>query len=228
MRRVTFLLRMWVIVGAVLLLLQTPKGGQGYAEYSPGSCINFATAPQTCPSGCTISSFTQYTQASGNGVYYLAVYSTTPCGSAKQGETCNNPTQYFQVYDFKDCCAALEAGCTGVGHSYLNCCDPSPVVCAEPKMFCCYEDGSPCTPGQEPNYCCSELCLHYNKECGTCSLLTEPCGDLSDCCSSVGEECQSNKCCLSIGQTCSGVGIGDVDCCSGHCADRYGKCICVS
>jgi hypothetical protein len=210
MRRVTFLLRIWVILGAALLFLQTPKGRRGYAQYSPGSCINFAVGPQTCPSGCTTSSFTQYTVASSGGVYFLSVWSKTPCGSAKQGETCNNPTQYFQVYDFDDCCAHLGVDCTGVGHDYMNCCDPSPVVC---MAWCCIDNGGSCSPSR-PGDCCTELCLSYNNKCGTCSTLGQPCGNNpDDCCYFYGVTCPYGFCCIGKGQPCA----RNSDCCNGYC-----------
>ena len=175
MRRVTFLLRMWVIVGAVLLLLQTPKGDRGYAEYSPGSCINYAISQPACPSGCTNSKFTQMTPASGNGVYYLGVYSKTPCGSAKQGETCSNPTQYVNVYDFDHCCAGLGLDCTGVGHNYMNCCD-SRAECM--PGVCCLPTGQ--TGCGRDNDCCSGNCFG-----GTCCPNTCPtpyCSNISGYC----------------------------------------------
>jgi hypothetical protein len=191
MRRVNFLLRIWVIVGAALLLLQTPKGGPGYAEYSPGSCINYATGPQTCPSGCTGSSFTQTTQASGNGISYLKpTTNTTPCGSAKQGKTCSNPTQYTNVWDFQDCCAQLRLDCTGVGYSYMNCCNAS-AVCM--SGTCCIPDSWPGC-GSDSSNCCSESpCVGNVCQGSDCSLYGDPCGDEYPCC--YPGVCHNGMCC---------------------------------
>jgi hypothetical protein len=213
MKRVTFLLRVWVIVGAALLLLQTPRGGRGYAEYSPGSCINYATPTQTCPSGCTNSSFTQTTMASGNGIYYLVVKSTTPCGSAKTGKTCNNPTQYGPYWDFQDCCAALGAGCTGVGYSYMNCCTAS-AVCM--SGTCCIPDTHyGCSNDSD---CCSGGPCWPDGECGgsNCGQEGDVCNDQYPCC--IGLTCPGGTCTSSGGGGGSGGG-GSGGCNDNGCPD---------
>jgi hypothetical protein len=203
MRRVTFLLRMWVLVGALLLLLAPPGGDRGYAEYSPGSCINYAISQPSCPSGCTNASFTQMTLASGNGVYYLAVESQTPCGSAKQGQTCNQPTQYWNIYDFSpDCCAALGGSCTGVGHNYMNCCDADAACMMD---TCCITLGDPCDNDSD---CCTGFCddIFY-----TCE---QPGGGGGGGCND-GDDCPVNKCCnidTGLCEACQNV--------VGHALDR--------
>jgi len=214
MRRVTFLLRIWVIAGAALLLLQTPKGDRGYAEYSPGSCINYATPTQTCPSGCTISSFTQYTLASGNGIYYLKVKSTTPCGSAKTGETCTNPTQYTNVWDFQDCCAQLGFDCTGVGYSYLNCCNAG-AVCM--SGTCCIPDTwSGC---EKDSDCCSGgPCTNGTCQGSDCGVTGDDCDSQNPCCYPL--LCTDGTCQSSGG---GGGGGGGGDCCE-DCPDIGGLC----
>jgi hypothetical protein len=212
MRRVTFLLRIWVIVGAALLLLQTPKGERGYAEYSPGSCISYGLSVPNCPSGCTGSDYIQYLQAPGNGVFYLKVYSYTPCGEAQPGETCNNPTQYTYVNDFSDCCAHLGTDCTGKGFGYLNCCD-SNAWCIASK--CCIPDtysgcgtasdccsGGPCTEGT----CQGSDCIQQGDS---------GCGSQQPCC--YGSTCFNGLCCPN---SCPNPNCSNI---SGYC---WGACGC--
>jgi hypothetical protein len=241
MRRVNFLLRIWVIVGAALLLLRTPKGGGGYAEYSPGSCINFAVGPQSCPSGCTISSFTQYTQASGNGVYFLSVYSRTPCGSAKKGKTCNNPTQFINTWDFPDCCAALGLDCTGVGKQYMNCCDANATcmvgTCCIPDSYsgcaknsdCC--SGGPCTNGTCQGSNCGQPGDNCSVDYPCCSGYTcsNPNGG-GTCCPNSCPQCYNGSCCPSTcpEPACSNVSAYCSALCgcpySNTCSDCYDGC----
>ena len=208
-------------MGAALLLLQTPKGGQGYAEYSPGSCINYGIDIPTCPSGCTNSDFVQNTVASGNGIFYLKpTTNTTPCGSAKEGETCNNPTQYTNVWDFQDCCAALGAECTGTGYSYMNCCLSNADCIAS---TCCLPDGQGCSGNNA--YCCSGFCNSF----GTCGCIESgACNYPTDCCSG---NCYNKTCCPS---TCPFSGCSNpgafcwASCgCPGNeaCSDCYTACL---
>jgi hypothetical protein len=132
------------------------------------------------------------TQASGNGIYYLGVKSTTPCGSAKQGETCNNPTQYYWVYDFQDCCAALGAECTGTGYSYLNCCSTS-AYCIVDK--CCIPDTYyGCSKDSD---CCSGGPCYSDGLCGgtNCGQPGAGCNGQYPCC--LGYTCYNGTCCPS-------------------------------
>jgi len=191
MRRANLLLRIWVIVGAVLLLLQTPQGQRVYAEYSPGSCINVQSSQPSCPSGCTGSTFQQNSQAAGNGIFYLTIHSTTPCGSAKQGQQCNNPTQYYFIEDFQDCCAALGDGCTGRGQNYMNCCAEN-AYCIADK--CCIPDTySGC--GTASDCCSGGPCVN-----GTCQ--GSDCGQPGDYCSNVYPCCSGYNCADPNGGTC--------------------------
>ena len=199
-RQVTFLSRTLIFVGALLLLLTSPKGDREYAQGS-GSCINPVSSQPNCPSGCTGTTFMQVSaQPATNGTFYLDSNGTTQCGTAKEGETCNPPIQYISVGDFDHCCTPLGAsGCTGTGRSFLNCCDSSPVVC---MGKCCIGNGGSCSPLQ-PGDCCTGLCLSYNNQCGTCSTLGQPCGNPDDCCYLDGVTCPYGRCCIGKGQPCA-------------------------
>jgi hypothetical protein len=219
MRRLPILLRMLVFVGALLLLVSYPRGprAQGVrggaqdaftAMPDVGACNNVQGGESPCPSGCTASSFYQEVTQPGNGVYELVYIGPAPCGQAKSGETCSPPAQYGDNYIFAQCCAALGLDCTGVGHNYMNCCDPSPVVC---MGTCCIGNGGSCSPSR-PGDCCTGLCLSYNNECGTCSSLGGQCGNASDCCYYSGVSCPSGTCCIEKGGHCT----HPSDCCSGY------------
>jgi hypothetical protein len=187
MKRVTLLLRLWVFVGALLLLVSNPRGPWARSAATQdaltpmgekGDCIQPARNPNAqCPSGCTGSTFVQYTAQGGtNGTFYLEDNGTAPCGTAKQGETCNPPLQWFPVGDFDDCCAHLGLDCTGVGNQYMNCCD-SPAQCLSGR--CCLANGLACSGNDA--YCCSGYC--YNGTCCPSTCPTPYCADISAFCS---------------------------------------------
>ncbi len=205
MREVTFLLRMCVFVGALLLLLSSPRGDRWYAQGS-GSCINPVSSQASCPSGCTDSTFNQYTaQPANNGVFYLDDNGPAPCGNAKQGESCSPPLQYYPVGDFSDCFAGLGVGCTGVGQNYMNCCD-STAQCV--SGVCCLPDGQSGCDGNN-DYCCSGDC-----EGSSCQSSGGGGGGGGGGCTDDGD-CPPDRCC-NDGNCGSCMGSNGI----GHTLDR--------
>jgi hypothetical protein len=176
MRRVTFLLRVWVLVGTTLLLLPIPGMLRGDTS---GFCIQPVRGTANCPSGCTIGSFPQYTQEPGsNGTWYLKDNGPAPCGTAKQGQSCSPPLEWYPVGDYQNCCTKLGyGGCTGNYNTneYLACCDTSPVECV--AGICCLPDGSQgCTTDGD---CCNYPCV--NGKC-RCIPRGQYCGSNPDAC----------------------------------------------
>jgi len=121
---------------------------------NPGDCIHAITTTANCPSGCTTATFTQWIAQPGtNGVDYLEIYPYPPCGTAKPGQQCSQPTWWNPVNDREDCCAVLGAYCTNDTTGYLNCCDQYAVCGA--KHYCCYPNRIECSSDDE---CCSGHC----------------------------------------------------------------------
>jgi hypothetical protein len=217
MKGVACLTRLLVLGAGFFLLVPNLRRSpaQVVPQREPGDCIFAIDQPNTpCPSGCTTSSFTQWVvKPATNGVDYLKDNGPAPCGSAKPGEQCSPPTWWSPQNDYKDCCAALGEECLGnydpTQSQYKACCQPSPVVC---MAKCCIDNGGSCSPSR-PGDCCTELCLSYNNECGTCSTLGQPCGNPDDCCYFYGVTCPYGFCCIGKGQPCA----QDSDCCNHYC-----------
>jgi len=200
MRRATFLLRMLICVGALLLLRPSPREDRGYAQ-GEGSCIQPMQEQGQCPSGCTVGSFGTYTTTPAtNGTFYLD-YQQAPCGTAKQGETCKPPLQYYPVGDFKHCCAQLGTHCVpGPQGGYMSCCDDSNTCMGSGNTVCCLPDGSSCAGNDA--YCCSGYCSPVT---GTCCPSTCP----MPACSNVDGYCWLNCGCPY----------------SNSCSDCYSACV---
>ncbi len=155
MRRVALLLRMFVLVGA-MLLLSIPRKGQGQSggpPGGPGQCINPVLFYSYCPSGCVggpaVDNYSA--QPAAEGVYYLTFANVQNCGGAQSGQSCSPPDIYLSNYDFSDCCAALGQECTGTGQSWMNCCDQN-LQC---EGTCCVANGQTCSGDSD---CCSGYC----------------------------------------------------------------------
>jgi len=189
MTGVTSLLRVWIFVGALLLLVSYPRGPRGQGVTlgggtqdaaapmgEPGDCIQPVAVQGQCPSGCTVTKFNQYTTQGGtNGTFYLLDNGPAPCGKAEQGESCNPPLQYYPVGDFSDCCAALGDDCTGVGHNYMNCCDSSDSCM---MGTCCIPTGGDGCQGDD-NACCDGNCV--GNTCQSSGGGGGGCGSDDDC-----------------------------------------------
>jgi hypothetical protein len=213
------LLRLAVLTGCLLLIIGGPRVWRVRAHTE--DCVRMQENPnQPCPSGCTLSSY-NYWYLVGTGFTY-SDYNPAPCGSAQQGKTCSQAEEYDPPQNEQ--CSTC---CLNTGQCSSTECNGNDPCCGTARCTngqCCVANGALCTALQ---VCCYENCL--SGFCQNCAYLGQPCNvNANNCCDGTQCSMYTSKCCLAIGQTCSGVGIGDVDCCSGHCADRYGKCICVS
>ena len=223
MRTEYSVLRILVLLGCLPLMPR--NAGVLTVRAQNQTCTNFGPATnENCPSGCTSPTYTNYPLIGGSG-WSDATENTAPCSPS----TCGQPGGVYNAptpSNCKDppCCLATGVTCgTGESHGADPCCGEA--NCNTTKLVCCKADGLDCDTNVD---CCNTPCI--SDLCQNCVDLRVECNTSHPNCCNPKAQCPEStaKCCLPIGQTCSGVGIGDADCCSGHCADRYGECICVS
>jgi hypothetical protein len=183
MRPQIALLRLLMFAAFLLLLVK----GHGLVVVRATDCENYTGSFQeSCPSGCTPSTFTDYGHG-GLGIYEILPQTDAVCG------TCTTPSDAVEEPEQNCSLCALPLQATCRSGDVTECCANtiSGVVCGASNK-CCVQDSYACG---HPNDCCDTNCLEGY--CPDCVPDTYECGSLGvdDCCNA---DCQS----LTCGGTC--------------------------
>jgi hypothetical protein len=108
MKATSISLRLLVLIGCFVLLFSRARESE-----SQPVCETWRSESVTCPPGCTVSKFTNYYEV-GSG-QNSAPSITDPCGTAKQGQTCTQPTNAYGADSYNSACCVEE---------YLTCANP--------------------------------------------------------------------------------------------------------
>ena len=200
MRRARILLRLLVLAGSVILLMNTRNGG--LAAYSP-DCGTYNSTFTPCPDPCQ-EEYQTYTRQT-DGPYKV------PCGS--------NALHCYQAPDL-GCTVATQqntaqapvkdsaaCGCGDEGQwctSPADCCPGLP-FCQANNCASCLNGGQHCTLNTD---CCSGTCDWTNHCLEGCKEVGAACGTCTECCSGYCE----GTCCLGRMSPCD---IFGDHCCRG-------------
>jgi hypothetical protein len=145
MKQMIILLRMTVFAVALVLLTDGPPAMSSTVY----TCVSYTTTQQSCPSGCTNSTFVTAIP-NGPGEYNLVTVSQ-PCGTNKPGQTCSQPSGVLQA-QLGDCCVTSGGYCGNPG-SY--CCPGLACGNTFGQPICCLPVDSACESDDE---CCTNIC----------------------------------------------------------------------
>jgi len=217
MRRIRMLLRLFVLVGCLILLLDVRY--RGFATWAAVCGVYNLSTEVNCPSPCTMQYHTYPKEQ--DGPFYISSPNYPYCNSYPSNGCTAATEVYANSYPFKDLdlcgCGATGQYCENDG----DCCGSDFCQLSGNSGTCvtCLSDGwSGCDTNAD---CCSGFC---NSE-GTCGCLSpgDNCNYNTDCCSHAccmnPNSCQIGTCCVTKGGEC----LTDSDCCSGICND-FCKC----
>jgi hypothetical protein len=141
------LLRILVLLGSFVclshppLLVSTPKY----------SCVAYTYQQGNCSSGCTNVQWYTAVPNGQQGTYDLFPATQPPCGAAKPGQSCQQPTGVLQAENDPSCCGPPGDYC---GNGY-PCCMGLQCGNDAGTPLCCYPIDSPCNLDSD---CCTLIC----------------------------------------------------------------------
>jgi len=143
-----------------------------------------------CPSGCTGKDYADWYysgsgQAGANSV-------ASPCGQAKPGQSCTQPSGVLTPPVYDPACCVPEYGTCSYKGTELICCGD--LVCFSLNGQCqpCSPTGGTCSVGTD---CCSGNC---NPASNTCCQVAGPCTFPTDCCTNLDYMCCDNGQCAMM------------------------------
>lgn len=168
------ILRLLLFAGCLAVLVRSPRLPVALAT----NCSDYSGGyfQEACPSGCTSSTFTNYSYG-GSGIYSISPPNSPPCSPS----TCSQPGDAVQVpqQDCSNCCLANGQICYSGGITEC-CCWPSVCSITGSSGVCCAPDGELCN---FDNDCCSGVCTDGICGTGGCTgYIGDPCTVQSDCC----------------------------------------------